>query len=44
VERTPLGRIGEPEDIARMISALASRDGAWVSGQTVFTNGAIVSA
>ena len=44
VERTPLGRLGEPEDIARMISALASRDGAWVSGQTVFTNGGIVSA
>ncbi|WP_294174005.1 SDR family oxidoreductase [uncultured Sphingomonas sp.] len=44
VERTPLGRLGEPEDIAAMISALVSRDGAWVSGQTVFTNGAVVSA
>jgi 3-oxoacyl-[acyl-carrier protein] reductase len=42
VERTPLGRMGEPEDIARLISALTSGDGYWVSGQTVFANGAIV--
>jgi 3-oxoacyl-[acyl-carrier protein] reductase len=42
VQRTPLGRLGQPEDIARIVSALASGDGAWVSGQTVFANGAIV--
>lgn len=42
VERTPLGRLGEPEDIARTVSALVGQGGAWVSGQTVFANGALV--
>lgn len=42
VERTPLGRLGEPEDIAATVSALVGSDGAWVSGQTLFANGAIV--
>ncbi|MGK6316849.1 SDR family oxidoreductase [Neorhizobium sp. DT-125] len=42
VERTPHKRLGEPEDIARVVSALCSGDGWWVSGQTVFANGGIV--
>lgn len=42
VERTPMGRLGRPEDIANAIAALCSGDGAWVSGQTVYVNGAIV--
>ena len=42
VERTPLGRIAEPEDIANVVSTLVRREGAWVSGQTVFANGALV--
>ncbi|KKX25676.1 SDR family oxidoreductase [Rhizobium sp. LC145] len=42
VDRTPMGRLGEPSDIADTIAALCSGDGAWISGQTVFSNGAVV--
>ncbi|WP_163269968.1 SDR family oxidoreductase [Chelativorans alearense] len=40
--RTPHKRIGEPSDIADVIAALCSGDGAWINGQTVFANGGIV--
>ncbi|WP_246805528.1 SDR family oxidoreductase [Mesorhizobium mediterraneum] len=40
--RTPHQRIGESSDIADAIAALCSGDGAWINGQTVFTNGGIV--
>jgi 3-oxoacyl-[acyl-carrier protein] reductase len=40
--RTPHKRLGEPTDIANAIAALCSGDGAWINGQTVFTNGGIV--
>lgn len=42
VDRTPMGRLGEPSDIADTIAALCSGDGAWISGQTIFSNGAVV--
>jgi 3-oxoacyl-[acyl-carrier protein] reductase len=42
VERTPHKRLGEPEDIARVVAALCGTDGAWVNGQTIFANGGIV--
>lgn len=42
VQRTPHGRLGEPEDIARVVSTLCSDDGWWVSGQTIFANGGII--
>jgi 3-oxoacyl-[acyl-carrier protein] reductase len=35
----PLERLGEPEDIARVVSFLAGPDGAWVNGQIVRANG-----
>jgi 3-oxoacyl-[acyl-carrier protein] reductase len=38
--RIPLGRLGEPEDIARLCAFLASDDGAFVSGQIIGVNGA----
>ncbi|WP_409307556.1 SDR family oxidoreductase [Pectobacterium sp. B1J-3] len=41
-QRTPHQRIGEPEDIANVISALCSSDGMWINGQTVFANGGVV--
>lgn len=40
--RTPHKRLGEPSDIADVIAALCSGDGAWINGQTVFANGGIV--
>ena len=33
--RTPLGRIGQPGDIATIASFLASDDAGWVNGQTI---------
>lgn len=41
-QRTPHKRLGEPEDIAQVVSALCSEDGGWVNGQTVFANGGVV--
>ncbi|PKL95792.1 MAG: short-chain dehydrogenase [Gammaproteobacteria bacterium HGW-Gammaproteobacteria-8] len=38
---TPLGRIGEPEDIARVIAFLAGPDSAWLSGQVITADGGI---
>ena len=35
----PMGRLGEPNDVARVVSFLASADGGWVSGQVVKANG-----
>jgi 3-oxoacyl-[acyl-carrier protein] reductase len=36
---TPLGRIGQPDDIASIAAFLASDDSAWVSGQTIHASG-----
>jgi len=35
----PLGRLGEPEDIARIVSFLASAESGWVNGQVIRANG-----
>lgn len=34
-----LGRLGEPEDIARVVAFLCSEEGGWVTGQIVDANG-----
>lgn len=41
-QRTPHKRLGEPADIANVISALCSADGGWINGQVVFANGGVV--
>jgi 3-oxoacyl-[acyl-carrier protein] reductase len=33
--RTPLGRIGQPQDIATAVALLASDDSAWINGQAI---------
>ncbi len=38
----PLGRLGTPDDIARVVSFLAGPDGAWVNGQVLRANGGII--
>jgi 3-oxoacyl-[acyl-carrier protein] reductase len=37
--RFPLGRIGRPDDVARLIAFLASDDAAWVTGQVIHCEG-----
>jgi glucose 1-dehydrogenase len=39
LSRTPLGRIGEPEEIASIAVFLASRDSSYITGQTVYADG-----
>ena len=43
LKRTPLGRIGEPRDIAGIAVYLASAAGAWTSGQTFVVDGGMDS-
>jgi len=38
----PFGRIGEPEDIARVVAFLAGPDGGWVNGQVIRANGGVL--
>ncbi len=42
VAQTPLGRLGEPEDVARAVALLVSDDAAWVTGQTLAAAGGVV--
>jgi 3-oxoacyl-[acyl-carrier protein] reductase len=39
VEQTPLGRIGQPEDIARVAVFLASEDSGWLTGERLIASG-----
>jgi 3-oxoacyl-[acyl-carrier protein] reductase len=36
---TPLGRIGQPQDIATVAAFLASSDSGWITGETFLTSG-----
>lgn len=39
VERTPLGRLGTPQDVADVVSFLASDQARWVTGQLLYVGG-----
>ncbi|WP_336055247.1 SDR family NAD(P)-dependent oxidoreductase [Nitratireductor sp. CH_MIT9313-5] len=39
LSRTPLGRIGEPKEIASIAAFLASDDASYVTGQTIYADG-----
>lgn len=41
-ESTPLGRLGEPEDIADAIAFLASDEARWITGRTLMTDGGFI--
>ena len=37
----PLGRIGQPQDIANAVAFLASNESSWITGQTIYTTGGL---
>jgi NAD(P)-dependent dehydrogenase (short-subunit alcohol dehydrogenase family) len=39
----PLGRVGEPEDIAAAVAFLASDDAAWITGITLPVEGGVLT-
>jgi glucose 1-dehydrogenase len=39
LSRTPLGRIGEPAEIAAIAAFLASDDASYITGQTIYADG-----
>ena len=41
IPRTPLGRVGQPEDIAKVALFLASDDSGWITGETVLAGGGV---
>lgn len=43
IERmNPFGRLGAPEDVARVVAFLAGPDGGWVNGQVIRANGGTI--
>jgi 3-oxoacyl-[acyl-carrier protein] reductase len=38
---TPLGRIGQPEDIAPVVVFLASADAGWITGESLYITGGL---
>jgi len=38
---TPLGRIGQPQDIAPAAVFLASEESAWITGETLYVSGGL---
>jgi 3-oxoacyl-[acyl-carrier protein] reductase len=41
VAQTPLGRVGQPRDIAPLVSFLASDDAGWITGQIIGAAGGL---
>jgi len=39
VSKFPLGRIGQPEDAAKLVAFLASDEAAWITGQVIHSEG-----
>ncbi|MCM8775603.1 MAG: SDR family oxidoreductase [Candidatus Omnitrophica bacterium] len=41
VKRTPAGRMGEPDDLARVVVFLVSPESGWIYGQTIIADGGL---
>ena len=41
IPRTPLGRLGQPKDIAGVVAFLASDEAGWITGQTIPVSGGL---
>lgn len=44
LQQVPLGRLGEPQEIAKMVGFLASRDAGYITGETLHVNGGLFMA
>ena len=42
IAQTPLGRLGQPMDVANAVALLVSDDAHWITGQSIRANGGIV--
>ena len=42
IARTPLGRLGQPADVADAVALLVSNNAHWITGQSIRVNGGIV--
>ena len=42
IDMTPLGRLGQPEDIANTVMFLLSDQGGWINGQVIHCNGGMI--
>lgn len=43
-KKFPTGRVGRPEDVARLVAFLASEDAAWITGQIIHSEGGFLRA
>jgi 3-oxoacyl-[acyl-carrier protein] reductase len=41
IAQTPLGRIGQPNDVGPVAAFLASSDAAWITGETIHASGGL---
>ena len=41
-ERFPMGRLGQPQDIAKLVCFLASKNAEWITGQIIHSEGGFV--
>ena len=42
VNMTPLGRLGQPDDVGDAVALLASEDARWITGQNIQVNGGML--
>ncbi|NEQ46659.1 MAG: SDR family oxidoreductase [Leptolyngbya sp. SIOISBB] len=42
IQQTPLGRLGQPDDVANVVAFLVSDDAHWLTGQNIQANGGIL--
>ncbi|MCA9463690.1 MAG: glucose 1-dehydrogenase [Nitrospirales bacterium] len=42
IDMSPLGRLGQPKDIADIVSFLVSEEGGWITGNTIQAGGGII--